>query len=281
MIVSIATDHSVRDFPQQAAITSDGMIRIKSKIGRMSAEEYSFPSKDWIDATNGKVQASLIGVHKISADTPVYSNRSRKILFRLKDVGPKRNPRGGYGLRQYIILPDGSTLYIARIKLELYAKRRTGILDYLDRLLKLPGVDVKTYGDSHMRLKYPDSEELSWMQYAIRIDADSQRCRLTDSQINDMLLHIDVQELERMDGKTVVWGTITAEGQNWRGTTWHTEITVTSRSMAHLTDYMYRTWPNVREYSPGERYYRDEKRRHVTIDFSARLYLDTPEPEEM
>lgn len=176
------------------------------------------------------------------------------------------NPRGDYGLRQYIIQKDGSALYIARIRLELHAKLRSAILGYTDWLLKLPGMHVKETQDSYLQ---------TYFHHDFRIDADSNRYGLTNEQIDNVLEHID----RVISDKVTLLGTRTETGRAWHGKGYSTDIAVTSLSMRHLTAYMERTWPTARAYSPGERYFRDEKRRHVAVDYRADIFLDTPVPE--
>jgi hypothetical protein len=210
--------------------------------------------------------ASLIGVHLINANTPVISNTYRNVLFRLGNIAARRrqNPGGDYGLRQYIIQKDGTALYIARINVELYAKRRSAILEYLEWLLKLPGVKVRVV------ILYKNMKT-----YDISIDADSKSYGLTDDQINEIL-----EDLDRhiVDHTTLMQYMDLSTRKAWTGNNIRiSPIVITSKSMRRLNDYIGATWPTA-DSAKQERYYKDEKRRHVAVDFGIWLFLDCPEP---
>lgn len=184
-----------------------------------------------------------------------------------KRIPPHPNPRMDYGLRQYIIQKDKTALYIARINLDLHALRRSAILEYLDWLLRLPGMHIKETKDSYLQ---------DFFHHDFHIDADSNHYGLTNEQIDEILEKIDRRQIMT---KVTLMGTRTETGRAWHGMQYRTVVAVTSRSMRHLTEYMERTWPMARTYSPGERYFRDEKRRHVAVDYGADIFLDTPAPE--
>ncbi len=194
-------------------------------------------------------------------------------------AGRRLNPKDEYDFRQYTVEEDGSLLFVARIHLELYATRKSVIFEYLERLMKRPGLTLgkeERLTDT-LSLK-TEFGNIRFSDYDFRIDADSNRYFVRNEDIDNYLEEMDLSY--RINDKTVLAGTRTTEGYNWRGANTRLEITVTSRDMNHLTNYMNTVWPTASNWTSDRPYLRGkQKRRPVLMDYGVKLWLDTPRPE--
>ena len=193
-----------------------------------------------------------------------------------------KNPND-YNLRQYTIGEDGTATFVAKIKIELHAKHKNAILEYMDWLLKLPGVTLRIRQDrgSGLRLRWKDTEteghEKPMRDIDIFIDADSNRYTLTNDVINDVLEDFDSRITDRV---TLMQFLDEDTGGAWQGNNLVLyAVTVTSKSMRRLNAFMQSTWPTA-ESKDQLRYHRDPKqRRYIDTDFGVWLFLDGPEPK--
>jgi hypothetical protein len=187
----------------------------------------------------------------------------------------RKNPADKYGLRQYVKLDDGTIMYVARIRLTMHALKRIALIDYLDWLLKLPGMKALSHQSDDVWLNIPGAERVRAPHYSFSIDLDNDRYYLSANDINKILEEYDTWTFTH---KATFMGTMDESGKNYRGYTLDLVITVSSKSMSQLTDYMYKTWPGAQSGGAFQRYFRD-KSRPVDIDFYYEKYLDSPAPK--
>lgn len=226
--------------------------------------------------------------HGAPADIPIYIADMKmrtayegRSIGTLGDWGSSRNPRGDYGLRQYFIDETGQAMYMTRIDLHLYAEKYpSAILEYLEWLLKLPGMNVKSMADPSLSLTNDQGDKIPLYHFQFKINADSQRYFLTNEVIDEILRIIDVQQMGTFKGKVTTWGWSTDEGQSWHGTEHRLEVIVYSRSSANLTEYMERTFPQAQQYYIQGRYYR-KRPGDIQIEYHAEIFTDGKPPVEM
>ena len=288
-------DHSTRELPQQA-IVKGHMITVVSRVGRMKAGEFSFPIVDWLltdrHASPNWAKQALLRELNTNLDPEgipperLFDSQRRAIDGALKlytqPASRIKNPND-YNLRQYTIGEDGTATFVARIKIEIHAKRKNAILEYMDWLLKLPGVTLRIREErgSGLRLRWKDTEteghEKPIRDIDIFIDADSNRYTLTNDVINDVLEDFDSRITDRL---TLMQFLDKDTGGAWQGNNLVLyTVTVTSKSMRRLNAFMQNTWPTA-ESKDQLRYHRDPKqRRFIDTDFGVWLFLDGPEPK--